>query len=249
MVGYYAVRVGRVTGVYPTWDECRAQVHQFPKAVFKRFDNPWSAEKFVSGAKAKETTQPAIKSFFKKAGAPKKRITDPFLSQSKMSFQVFASTLTTMIDNPIVDEPFFVALGLCGEAGEALEKCLDGNDDQRGFLLELGDIAWYAVNMSRVLKFDVEPGAVQCTGDLCLNVSKVSVLCSAIADIIKKHLRDADGVLKKQAVQTRLCSILGLLAATAKLAGADLETVLQMNRDKLLDRHRRKVLQGSGDYR
>lgn len=35
---YYAVKVGRVPGIYTTWNECQAQVNKFSGAVFKSFD-------------------------------------------------------------------------------------------------------------------------------------------------------------------------------------------------------------------
>lgn len=34
---FYAVRKGRKTGIFTTWDECRAQVHGFPCAEYKSF--------------------------------------------------------------------------------------------------------------------------------------------------------------------------------------------------------------------
>ena len=46
-MGYYAVHKGRAPGVYKTWDACKTQIHGYSGAIFKRFDNPWSAEKFV----------------------------------------------------------------------------------------------------------------------------------------------------------------------------------------------------------
>ncbi|XP_021569905.1 ribonuclease H1 isoform X3 [Carlito syrichta] len=42
---FYAVRRGRRTGVFLTWDECRAQVDRFPAARFKKFateDEAWA---------------------------------------------------------------------------------------------------------------------------------------------------------------------------------------------------------------
>ena len=48
MVGYYAVRVGRIPGVYRTWEECKTQVHRFTGCVYKRFDNPWAAKNFMN---------------------------------------------------------------------------------------------------------------------------------------------------------------------------------------------------------
>ncbi|KAM6150092.1 ribonuclease H1 isoform 1-T1 [Erethizon dorsatum] len=42
---FYAVRRGRRTGVFSTWNECRAQVDRFPAARFKKFateDEAWA---------------------------------------------------------------------------------------------------------------------------------------------------------------------------------------------------------------
>ena len=46
---YYAVRVGRNTGVFLTWAECQKQVTGFPGAVFKSFTTIEEAENFVKG--------------------------------------------------------------------------------------------------------------------------------------------------------------------------------------------------------
>ena len=46
---YYAVRVGRSTGVFLTWAECQKQVTGFPGAVFKSFTTKEEAENFVKG--------------------------------------------------------------------------------------------------------------------------------------------------------------------------------------------------------
>ena len=47
---FYAVRHGRVRGVYKTWDECRAQVDHFPGCVFKSFPTESEAHAFVAGS-------------------------------------------------------------------------------------------------------------------------------------------------------------------------------------------------------
>lgn len=46
---YYAVKVGRQTGVFYSWDECKEQVHQYPNAVFKGFSTEDEAWEFVEG--------------------------------------------------------------------------------------------------------------------------------------------------------------------------------------------------------
>ncbi|KAG8200427.1 hypothetical protein JTE90_000510 [Oedothorax gibbosus] len=45
--GFYAVKCGRVPGVYKTWPECEAQVKGFPKAKYKKFPDKASAREFV----------------------------------------------------------------------------------------------------------------------------------------------------------------------------------------------------------
>lgn len=39
MKKYYAVRVGRVPGIYETWEECKEQVSGYSKAEYKGFQN------------------------------------------------------------------------------------------------------------------------------------------------------------------------------------------------------------------
>lgn len=46
---YYAVRIGRHPGVYPTWDACRAEVGGFSGAEYKSFGTLAEAKAFVSG--------------------------------------------------------------------------------------------------------------------------------------------------------------------------------------------------------
>ena len=55
---YYAVRKGRVPGIYRTWSECQKQVTGYPGAVFKGFVTEEEAQSFLhpgQSAKAKET--------------------------------------------------------------------------------------------------------------------------------------------------------------------------------------------------
>ena len=44
---FYAVRKGRKTGIFTTWDECRAQVHGFPCAEYKSFLTMEDAKGFM----------------------------------------------------------------------------------------------------------------------------------------------------------------------------------------------------------
>jgi ribonuclease HI len=45
---FYAVRRGRTTGVFDSWDACRKQVHKFPGAEYKAFPTREEAFSFLS---------------------------------------------------------------------------------------------------------------------------------------------------------------------------------------------------------
>ncbi|XP_076441445.1 ribonuclease H1-like [Babylonia areolata] len=49
---YYAVRSGRVPGVYKDWPTCQAQVKSYPNARFKKFATEAEAKIFVRGVEA-----------------------------------------------------------------------------------------------------------------------------------------------------------------------------------------------------
>ena len=44
---YYAVKKGRIPGVYHSWNECKAQVENFNNAVFKGFNDEEEAFRFA----------------------------------------------------------------------------------------------------------------------------------------------------------------------------------------------------------
>ena len=170
----------------------------------------------------------------------------------------FATFNFSDIKNTVVNEPFYVALGMTGESGEALQKVLQ--DDTPGLLLELGDTAWYVCKMAQVLGV-IQPDvtATAATGTTLLEtVARLCVETAAVADKVKKRLRDlpADWGIHALTDPTgglyvtgHLNSALGFIAASAELAGSNFPTVLQLNRQKLLSRKRRNVIHGSGDNR
>lgn len=46
---YYAVKVGRVPGVYFTWEDCKKQIDKFSGAIYKSFPTAEEAVAFVEG--------------------------------------------------------------------------------------------------------------------------------------------------------------------------------------------------------
>ena len=73
-----------------------------------------------------------------------------------------------------------------------------------------------------------------------------------LANKYKKVLRDDGGVLsdtKKEELIMELSDVLWYCAALAQDLDTDLNTIANRNIEKLLDRKKRNVIQGSGDNR
>ena len=51
---FYAVKKGRTTGIYNSWDECKKQVLGFENALFKSFDSYEEAESYMNKEALKE---------------------------------------------------------------------------------------------------------------------------------------------------------------------------------------------------
>ena len=56
---YYAVRQGKVPGIYESWDACRAQVHGYSQAIYKSFPTREEAEKFMQNGVTSMADTPA----------------------------------------------------------------------------------------------------------------------------------------------------------------------------------------------
>ena len=55
---YYAVKAGRKTGIFTTWDECQKQVIGYAGAIYKSFASLKEAEDFLQGTSSqKESSQ------------------------------------------------------------------------------------------------------------------------------------------------------------------------------------------------
>ncbi len=47
-IPYYVVKRGIVPGIYRTWNDCQAQVKDYPSAFYKKFDDMMEAYQFLS---------------------------------------------------------------------------------------------------------------------------------------------------------------------------------------------------------
>jgi ribonuclease HI len=57
---YYAVRRGRIPGVYEEWSECEAQVKGFPNALYKSFRTRLEAEFYLLEEEAEKQESPVV---------------------------------------------------------------------------------------------------------------------------------------------------------------------------------------------
>jgi ribonuclease HI len=61
---FYAVKKGRTTGIFLTWNDCNEQVKGFPNAIFKKFNTKEEANKFILSDDLITTEKNNISSFF-----------------------------------------------------------------------------------------------------------------------------------------------------------------------------------------
>ncbi|MDV6378204.1 ribonuclease H family protein [Sporosarcina sp. GW1-11] len=57
---YYAVKQGKKTGIFTTWDECKQNVHGYPGAEYKSFINKAEAENYLHGVQEDEVIKDQV---------------------------------------------------------------------------------------------------------------------------------------------------------------------------------------------
>ena len=58
---YYAVKNGRVPGIYFSWDDCKKQVERYSGAIYKSFSTIQEAEQFIHGESEKNRKTKILK--------------------------------------------------------------------------------------------------------------------------------------------------------------------------------------------
>ena len=54
---FYAVKQGRIPGIYTSWEECKEQVHGYPDAAYKGFATREEALAFINGGQLPDTAE------------------------------------------------------------------------------------------------------------------------------------------------------------------------------------------------
>ncbi len=70
---FYAVAIGRNTGIYSTWDECQSQVKGFSNARFKSFSTVEEAESFIASSFSSKKNTNEVDTFSQIAASANKK--------------------------------------------------------------------------------------------------------------------------------------------------------------------------------
>ena len=143
------------------------------------------------------------------------------------------------------------ALGLAGESGEVVEVVRDHLChhhwlDRTQISKELGDIFWYLAISSSSLDIDLDTIFQTNITELSSDLNSTQLLLNGalglaiksgeIIDAVKKHLFQGHS-LDKDYIAARLCDVYNYLHVSASALEIDVDTILQMNVDKLKARY------------
>ena len=60
MPSYYSVHIGRVPGIYKSWNDCKKQIDKYENAIFKKFEDKDEATLFLKNGFSSSSKQPKI---------------------------------------------------------------------------------------------------------------------------------------------------------------------------------------------
>lgn len=154
----------------------------------------------------------------------------------------------------------YLTLGLISEIDELNRAVFIANE--QGLIKESGDVMWYCFRLFDELGIAVNPSWEHYTGEPVTFPQTFSIMfrnAAAIADIVKKAIRDNDGIVspgKAEQVGLALTIILMCVGSLAKHQSDlyhtqlhSLESYAAANIEKLTSRYNRGVIGGSGDDR
>ncbi|XP_018877017.1 ribonuclease H1 isoform X2 [Gorilla gorilla gorilla] len=110
---FYAVRRGRKTGVFLTWNECRAQVDRFPAARFKKFATEDEAWAFVRKSASPEVSEGRENQHGQESDAKAiKRLREPLDGDGHESAEPYAKHMKPSVEPaPPVSRDMFSYMG------------------------------------------------------------------------------------------------------------------------------------------
>ncbi|HQT80508.1 MAG TPA: MazG nucleotide pyrophosphohydrolase domain-containing protein [Rhodopila sp.] len=142
----------------------------------------------------------------------------------------------------------YLALGLCGEAAELVEKVNYSKQPHEEILAELGDVYWYAARLMHI-------EGMQSSAAEALNADysqgfpyrHLIITTGRVGELVKKYIRDS--TFRTLAFQKAMLDVFQALANVCGQLSTTPEGIMQMNVTKLESRKARNVLHGAGDNR
>ncbi len=101
---YYAVKKGKIPGIYKTWLECEENIKGIDKAIFKKFESEEEAKQFVKGTEIKNKTYQDNKQIEKKeitVNTKNLSIDDKYIVNKEHDFD---SSINLYIDSIFIGE-------------------------------------------------------------------------------------------------------------------------------------------------
>lgn len=154
----------------------------------------------------------------------------------------------------------YLTLGLISEIDELNRAVFIANE--QGLIKESGDVMWYCFRLFDELGIAVNPSWEHYTGEPVALPQTFNIMfrnVAGIADIVKKSIRDNDGVVPLEKVGQVGLALTIVVMCVGSLANRQndlystslhsLEAYATVNIDKLASRHNRGVIGGSGDDR
>ena len=154
----------------------------------------------------------------------------------------------------------YLTLGLVSEIDELNRAAFIA--DEQALVKESGDVMWYCFRLLDELEIAVIPNWEHYTGRPVTLPQTFSIMfrnAAAIADIVKKAIRDNDGIVpaaKRDEIGITLTTILMCVGSLAERQNDlyhtqlhSLEVYAAANIEKLTSRYNRGVIGGSGDDR
>jgi NTP pyrophosphatase (non-canonical NTP hydrolase) len=163
----------------------------------------------------------------------------------------------------------YTVLGLIGETDELLTALIGGflikkhakldnkSNYREAIAKEIGDVLWYIAATCNELNIHLQEVFIDDTIDpieilpedrQLERFSDPILLAAELAEKAKKYLRDKAAPDKNKVIE-RLQAIYVNCKSIAEYIDYDIETVMQMNYDKLIKRRETGTLHGSGDNR
>lgn len=120
---FYAVRQGKVTGIFTSWDECKDSIEGYPKAQYKGFMTRAEAESYMNGEEEPKSVEPRPDAVVAYVDGSYKADTQEFSYGAVIFVNDEEIEMCHAYDEPEYAEMRNVAGEIVG-AGKVMEYCL-----------------------------------------------------------------------------------------------------------------------------